>query len=143
MAEYDNTNRGAGWIGKTAKGAPAPFLRGTLNIDGDDFWLYVFPTRGDGKTRSGKTPPSHEVFIFTNDKSTFGHGALWKETKEGSKRYLKGELEVGTDNFWLSVFKNEKRTGNGPDFNFSLQPKEEQAARTEELEPEPADDFPF
>ena len=67
-------------------------------------------------------------------------GALWaKETREG-KKFLAGEIKMPGVDWHISVFKNEERQGNQPDYHITWLPKREQGLQSSDNF---KDDSPF
>ena len=50
-------------------------------------------------------------------------GALWFKNDKNGNRYQNGKININGNEFWISVFENNKKTNpNQPDFNVSIQP---------------------
>jgi len=45
MSDYDNTNKGALWVEKAPKSDKHPNMKGSINIDGKEYWLSAWATR--------------------------------------------------------------------------------------------------
>lgn len=56
-------------------------------------------------------------------------GAVWlKQSPKTGLKYMGGELNVNGQDFFISVFKNDKKVqgSNQPDYNISITPKHQQ-----------------
>jgi uncharacterized protein (DUF736 family) len=54
-------------------------------------------------------------------------GALWKKTSQKGVTFLSGKVQVGGEEYWISVFKKDKQEGsNHPDYDVVLKPVNQQ-----------------
>ena len=61
-------------------------------------------------------------------------GSLWQHKSKDDKTYLAGNLEVIIgQQIKIAVFKNEKKSGNQPDWNIVLSEEKETSEKEEEL----------
>ena len=47
MTSYDNTNRGAAWGNKEKTKDTQPDLKGSINVEGKDYWVSVWKRKAD------------------------------------------------------------------------------------------------
>lgn len=66
--EYDNTNRGAIWANKDKEGAKDPDFKGSLNVDGREFWVAAWKRKSDA---SPKSPALSFSIKPKDDKATY------------------------------------------------------------------------
>ena len=83
MSDYDNKNRGALWSNKNDKreGKKDPDWRGSINVDGKEYWLAAWRTSSDNE----KAPV---MSLAVTVKEPKGEGPI--EPKDGS---MKNELD--------------------------------------------------
>ena len=132
MTEYDNTNRGAGWLAKA--------VSGTANVGGQEFYAQL--------VRTNAQPPAPTAFLYLrakgqNEKSAWAVALF--DPKPGKTQKFDGQLDMGDAGFWVHVFDNKSTNEKSPALDISFQPKEAQAAPTGEPAPfDPrGDDIPF
>ncbi len=68
---------------------------------------------------------------------------LWKkESNNGGAPYYGGKVEVGGVEYWVNLYKNDrKETDSHPDLNLQLKPVEGQAAPKPQAVHRPAAEF--
>lgn len=132
---YDNNNRGACWAMPPELTRTA--LRVTAEVGGTEF-------RGT-LIRTGAKPPGpanslwlqsmanrHEVYCV----------AIFRK-KGGGKKLAGGELTLRNgDQYWVSLFRNDKENPKSPKVDISFQPKEAEPQEYAEEAP-PDDEVPF
>ena len=67
---YDNTNRGATWENRDKKEPKHPDYKGSINVDGKDYWLSTWVS--DPETRGKKPVFSHSVQLKEAKKASSG-----------------------------------------------------------------------
>ena len=126
--QYDNTNRGSGWLVKAVKGK--------ADVNGQEYYLEIIET---GAT--APKAPSHHMYLTNSTTRDVAAGSLWRDTKN-EKRLLQGQIAgVQNQEWWVSVFLNHSQHPNSPLLDVTFKAKEEQQAQPQA--PAQEDDIPF
>jgi len=138
--EYDNTNRGALWIPRNGQGKARACAAGKLNIGGADLFATFCPIT----TRSEKAPTA-KLFLETTDGLTVFSVSLFPKTGSNPANLYSGSIMVGAgQDFWVNIWKSDKRQDNSPELTISVQPKQPREAQpVAPAEPPADDDIPF
>ena len=52
MSQYDNTNRGQVWVNDKKDSERHPDLKGSINVDGKEFWLSAWKKKPDANPKA-------------------------------------------------------------------------------------------
>ena len=134
--------RGRAWIIRDSKGRAKPAVSGYIELHEDDGkWTFYIIARPD-TTKTNPKSPDYRIVAISPDGAFGGIGALWK--RDHAKIHSGGEVELGTEKYKVTVWdqRDQKKQANSPDFNITLETKEDQPAPPEDPQI-PPDEIPF
>lgn len=80
--DYDNTNRGSLWVNRDANGERDPRWRGSVNVDGKEYWLAMW----EGRSRNPDAPEFQVAITPKRDAGGEQHGQRGRREPDRGSR---------------------------------------------------------